>query len=180
MEEKQMNKYYVLILGLALGFFIGIFVVLILQERSNSVTSKNVVESEIVSEESQKEPEETSIGRTEVHEKIAEDLSGIVSNSHYYSQMLEFQQKGKQVDEKSFKVFQVLSNGKALVYGKDEYGYYDGIVYLLIDCADSDMFDDQIIKVPKNKVVKRYGTYQYITRNGREKTVPQIMILDAN
>jgi len=180
MEEVQIKKSIVFILGIALGLFIGIFGVLMWQESSNNVTRNNIVEPEIVSEESKKEPEVTSIGTTEVHEKIAEDLRGIVSNSYYRSQLLEFQKYGKRINEKSFKVFQVLLDGQALVYGKDEYGYYNGIVYLLIDRSDSDMYDDQVIKVPKGKVVKRNGTYQYRTRNGVYKTVPQIMILDAN
>lgn len=180
MEEVQIKKSIVFILGIALGLFIGIFGVLMWQESSNNVTRNNIVEPEIVSEESKKEPEVTSIGTTEVHEKIAEDLRGIVSNSYYRTQWLEFQKHGKQINERAFKVFYVACDGQAYVRGRDEFGGYNGQVYYLIDEKDADLYDDQIITVPKRKVVKRYGTIDYRVRPMTYKKVPRIMIMDVN
>lgn len=175
-----MKKYLVLIFGIALGLMIGIFGVLIWENSSNKNTDNKTEVSGIATEESNTGVDNTGTSKIVVNEKVAEEIHDLFSNSYYRSQWLEFQKNGKRINEKSFKVFQVLSNGQALVYGKDEFGYYNGVVYLLIDKADSDMYDDQIIKVPKGKIVKRHGTYQYTTRSGRDKTVPKIMIMDAN
>jgi len=174
-----MKKYLVFIFGIALGLVIGILVV-ILGNNSSSNTDNETEVSEMPTGETNTGVNNTGTSKIVVNEKVAEEIHDLFSNSYYRSQWLEFQKNGKRVNEKSFKVFQVLSNGQALVYGKDEFGYYNGVVYLLIDTADSDMYDDQIIKVPKGKIVKRHGTYQYTTRNGRDKTVPKIMIMDAN
>lgn len=175
-----MKKYLFLIIGIALGLFIGALSVLIWKENSNNNTNNGTLLYNSATTEASSGVNKTETNKIVVNEKVADELHDIFSNSYYNSQWLEFHKKGKQINEKSFKVFQVLDIGQALVYGKDEFGYYNGIVYLLIDKADSDMYDDQIIKVPKGKVVKRHGTYQYTTRNGRDKTVPKIMILDAN
>ena len=179
-----MKKIIVFILGITLGFFVGVFSILLWQEYSNRNSNVNSGKSENVTIDTGTGSEVTGnneiVVNETVAEKISEEMNGIFSNTYYMSQLLEFQKHGKQISEKSFKVFQVLRNGQALVYGKDEYGYYGGVIYLLIDRSDSDMYDDQIIKVPKGKIVKMNGTYRYTTRNGIEKTVPQIMILEAN
>lgn len=175
-----MKKYIILIIGIALGIIIGVVIVVIYQDYSIRRTDNNTIVTEKNVSESSPGISKTETSRVAVNEKLAEEIHDITSNSYYLSQCQEFREKGKLINEKSFKVFQVLYNGQALVYGKDEFGYYNGVVYLLIDRVDSDMYDDQIIQVPKGKVVKRHGTYQYATRNGREKTVPKIMILDAN
>jgi len=86
---------------------------------------------------------------------------------------------GDIVNEKSFKVFDVLMDHQALVYGKDEYGFYNGIVYLLIGEEGATFYDDQIIKVEKNQSVRMNGTYRYVTTNGNQKTVPRIKILNS-
>lgn len=39
-------------------------------------------------------------------------------------------------------------------------------------------YDDEIVKVPKGKVVRQVGIYQYPTQNDMMKTVPIIMIMD--
>ena len=92
---------------------------------------------------------------------------------------------GEIINEKSFKVFQVRNLQSALAYGKDEYGYYNGTLYLfehsleeIITKSVTPLYDDQIIKVPKGKVVRLVGTYNYVTRNGNYKTVPQVRIFD--
>ena len=43
---------------------------------------------------------------------------------------------------------------------------------------DKFYYDEQIIDVPSDKVVKQVGIYRYETRMGVEKTVPLIMIME--
>jgi hypothetical protein len=92
---------------------------------------------------------------------------------------------GEIIDEKSFKVFDVYTPCAALVRGKSEGGGYYGIIYLLVRDKyyyvynhDSEFYDDQIVKVPKGKVARMFGTHSYTTTDGRHKTVPRIMIVD--
>ena len=93
---------------------------------------------------------------------------------------------GEIINEKTFKVFEVYTPCAALVSGKSEGGGYYGITYLLVrdkyyyllENHDSEFYDEQIVKVPKGKVVRMFGTYSYTTRDGRHKTVPRIMIVD--
>lgn len=174
-----MNKYLIFILGIALGLLIGIFGVLMWEESTNS-NSDYKEEVELLDEETNKGVDNTETSENVISEKMIDEMTSLYNNSSYFSQCVEFQQKGKLINERSFQVFDVLSNSQALVYGKDKYGHYDGVVYLLIDKVDSEMYDDQIIEVPKGKVVKRHGTYQYITKSGNYKTVPKIMIVAAD
>ena len=82
---------------------------------------------------------------------------------------------GKIINETSFKVFEVSGYSA---------GYYGTIYLLVMDKNElllgkaSEFYDDQIVKVPKGKVVRMFGTYNYTTRDGRFKTVPRIMIVD--
>ena len=86
---------------------------------------------------------------------------------------------GEIINEKSFRVFQVQIRGnEALVMGKDSYGDYYGIVYFLVGGSDTEFYDEQIIKVPKGKVVRRIGTYRYFNRDNNYKAVPKIKIVD--
>lgn len=85
---------------------------------------------------------------------------------------------GEIVNEKSFKVIDVLMDHQALVIGKDDYGFYNGIVYFLIGEEGTTFYDDQIINVANNQSVRMNGTYRYVTTNGNQKTVPRIKILN--
>jgi hypothetical protein len=93
-----------------------------------------------------------------------------------------FKEKGECLTKGEIKVFQVLAPNAALAnvvkYGK--YGireYSDEIVVLLIDNNGSTFYDDQKVKVPKNKCARQIGTYQYTTNMERfEKTVPAVVI----
>jgi len=86
-------------------------------------------------------------------------------------------------DEKSVKVFQVIqsiNNDQALVYGQDEYGHYLGTLYLLKNDLPTALYDDQIINIPKGKLLRLIGTYQYVTRDGVYKTVPKVIITNKD
>ena len=93
-------------------------------------------------------------------------------------------ENGDIIEEKSFKVFQVLENNIALVMGKSDvdkkisYDVYNGLFYLLIGKEGTTFYDDQIVKVPEGSVVRMNGTFQYTTNSGMDKTVPRIMIMD--
>lgn len=91
-----------------------------------------------------------------------------------------FDEPGDIIDLKSFKVFQVIAKDAALVHGKenDKYDLYMGAVYVLINDEGKYYYDDEIVNVPKDKVVRQLGIYQYTTKSEREKTVPIIRIMD--
>ncbi len=92
-------------------------------------------------------------------------------------------ENGDIIEEKSFKVFQVLENNVALVEGKSDvdkkisYDLYTGLTYLLIGKEGTTFYDEQIVKVPQGSVVRMNGTFQYTTNGGMDKTVPRIMIM---
>ena len=87
-----------------------------------------------------------------------------------------FEKPGEVVDATSFKVFQVLDDNVALVNeGSKVYG---ATVYLLINDEGKYYTDDEIIKVPDGKVVRKVGVYHYQTKSELDKTVSVIEIMD--
>jgi hypothetical protein len=90
-----------------------------------------------------------------------------------------FEEPGDVVKGGSFKVFQVISKDAALVRCEPNYSnVYTGIVCLIVNRERKYYYDDEIVKVPKGKVVRQVGIYQYPTQNDMMKTVPIIMIMD--
>jgi len=91
-----------------------------------------------------------------------------------------FEKPGEVVEVTSFKVFQVLDDDVALVHGAsdDEDGIYMGAIYLLINDEGKYYTDDEIIKVPEGKVVRKVGVYHYQTKMELDKTVSVIEIMD--
>ncbi len=89
-----------------------------------------------------------------------------------------FDEPGEIMDVKSYRVFQVIFEDGALVKEKSDYDSYYGKVCLLINSEGKYYYDDEIIKVPKGKVVRQVGIYQYPTNNNSIKTVPIIKIMD--
>ena len=94
-----------------------------------------------------------------------------------------FPEKGECIaTEGEIEVFQVLEANVALAktvkYG--EYGirnYSDEIVVLLIDYDGKTFYDEQKVKIPKNKCARQIGTYQYTTQRDKfGKTVPAVVI----
>ena len=88
-----------------------------------------------------------------------------------------FDEPGEIFNETSFKVFQVIADNAALVRCNSKYDLYTGTVCLLINKEGKLYYDDEIIKCPKNMVVRQMGIYQYPTKNDMIKTVPIIMIM---
>lgn len=90
-----------------------------------------------------------------------------------------FEEPGDIMEGNSFKVFQVIATDGALVKGKSgRSDLYYGMVYLLINREGKSYYDDEIVNVPKGKLVRQMGIYHYPTRDGFEKTVPIIEIVD--
>jgi len=93
-----------------------------------------------------------------------------------------FEEKAECITTNEIEIFQVLKPNVALArtikYGK--YGirnYSDEIVVLIIDYDGKTFYDEQKIKIPKNKCARQIGTYQYTTkRDNFRKTVPAISI----
>lgn len=92
-----------------------------------------------------------------------------------------FEEKGECITKSEIKIFQVVNQNTALAktveYGK--YGireYSDEIVVLIIDFNGKTFYDDQKIKIPKDKCARQIGTYQYTTKSEFEKIVPAVVI----
>jgi len=90
-----------------------------------------------------------------------------------------FEEPGDVIDVKSFKVFQVVEEGKALVHGESESssGLYIGAVYMLTNDEGKLYYDDEIVKVPKGKEARQIGIFEYKANLG-QKTVPIVRIMD--
>ena len=105
-------------------------------------------------------------------------FSGIPSSS--INGMTWFEKPGDVIEVKSFKVFQVIGKDAALVDGAslEELEIYTGAVYLLMNEDGKYYYDDEIVRVPENKVARQVGIYRYKTKSDLEKTVPIIQIMD--
>lgn len=86
-----------------------------------------------------------------------------------------FDEPGDIMDVKSLEVFQVIADGAALARCKKD---YLGPVYLIINKVKKLYYDNETIKVPKGKVLRQIGIYQYPNRDNIIKTVPVVMIMD--
>lgn len=96
-----------------------------------------------------------------------------------------FDQPGDVIESNSFKVFQSLSEGAALVSAENpentEYEnikYTGGLICLLVNNEGKFYYDDEIVKVPGGKVARQVGIYQYETKAEMDKTVPIVRIMD--
>ena len=147
-----MNKWWLFVIGIVVGFF---FSFLVDRIGGNKISESPKTETVGTKVEKEPEPEE-------------EEEDGL----HY------FEEPGDIIKESSFKVLQVLAKDAALVNGKDEYGYYHGTIYLIVNNEGKYYYDDEIVKVPTGKVLRQIGIYQYPTRRDIVKTVPIIMIMD--
>lgn len=92
--------------------------------------------------------------------------------------IIRFDNPTEIVNEQSFEVFQVVGDNMALVHGQSSPGYYYGTLYLLVNKEGKYYYDDEIVKVPKGKVVKQVGIYRYITKSDIQKTVPIVQIMN--
>ena len=102
----------------------------------------------------------------------------IVANNSSKDDVVMFDKPRNTVPEKTFKVFQVFSDGSALSSGDDSSGNNLGLDVLFLGDESTSYYDDQKIEIPKGKVARQIGNYSYTTNMGVEKTVPIVKIMD--
>lgn len=102
----------------------------------------------------------------------------IVANNSSKDDVVMFDKPRNTVPGKTFKVFQVFSDGSALSSGDDSSGNNLGIDVLFLGDESTSYYDDQKIEIPKGKVARQIGNYSYTTNMGVEKTVPIVEIMD--
>lgn len=101
------------------------------------------------------------------------------NNSSEANGIRYYDEPGKVIEQRSFQVFQVIAENAALVNAKSpDNKYYFGPVYTLINSDGKLYYDEEIVDVPKGKVARAMGTYTYPTKDGFEKTVLIIKIMD--
>lgn len=145
-----------------MGFFSGFIFCIILIAMLGHNASKN--DNQISDEASSEVVEEKS----KIVEIDVPDPEGVYL----------FDEPGDIVNDKSFKVLQVIGTNTALAKAKSESGFYWGILYLLVNKENKFYYDDEIINTPKNNVVRQIGVYRYTSKNGDLKTVPIVMFFD--
>lgn len=103
-------------------------------------------------------------------------LLGSLSGSQSNNDIQYFQQPGDCITKNDLEVFQVLEVG-ALAHElkPTDLGTSNGLV-VLIYSDDISFYDEQKIKIPKNKCARQIGVYTYKTRNNNIKTVPVVEI----
>lgn len=145
-----MKKWMIFVAGIVFGFVLSF-----------------VIDKLVNNGDSELQPKEKVEAKTEA-EAEPEGIEGL--------HLLD--EPGEIIKEESIKVFQVLAKDAALAHGKNEYGDYYGMIYLLVNKEGKYYYDDEMVKVPKGKVLRQIGVYQYPTRQDIVKTVPVIMIMD--
>ena len=90
-----------------------------------------------------------------------------------------FEQPGDIIPAKKFEVLQVVPNGALATSEETRHGYssFTGPIVLFLSNGENTYYDDEVITVPKGKVVRQVGSYQYETRMGY-KTVPIVQVIE--
>ena len=102
---------------------------------------------------------------------------GLIINSNTSSNdpdsFVWFDEPGEVVNEKEFRVMQVIAKDAALVMGEKSIE-----ILAIVNDDGHYYYDHEKIVVPKEKVVRHIGIYHYPTKNDLYKTVRVIMIMD--
>lgn len=144
-----------------MGFVSGIVFIFILVGIIGSRSSKN--EDQVTDDGSEVVEEKSKIVEVDVP-----DPEGVYL----------FDEPGDIVNDKSFKVLQVLGTNTALARAKSASGYYWGVLYLLVNKENKFYYDDEIVNTPPNNIVRQIGVYRYMSKNEDLKTVPIVMFYD--
>ena len=160
-----MKKWITYFLGVLTGLLIAfvVYFVFLSSDKDKTVDEKEI---QVVEQEEDGKDEEDVVE----DESPRQLLDGVTL----------FDEVGDVINEKSFKVMQVIADDAALAHGNDEYDLYLGTLYLITNSDKKYYYDDEIIKVPQGKVVRQIGIYRYVTTNETMKTVPIVMIMDKN
>lgn len=101
-------------------------------------------------------------------------LIGILSENSIDSGLTIFEQEGSCITSSSIKIFQTLDEqDKALA----EFGSFPNLTMVLLTNDENQAYyDNLVIKIPKGKCAKQIGTYQYMTAQNIQRTVPVVKI----
>ena len=108
----------------------------------------------------------------------ASNTTGSINEPANSDGISRFEEPGDVMETRSVEVFQVIANDAALVKCADKDGFYFGPICLIVNSEGKYYYDDQKIKIPKDKVARQVGIYRYPTKNETLKTVPIIEIMD--
>ena len=89
-----------------------------------------------------------------------------------------FNEPGEIFEETKFHVFQVVAKNAALVTAMTSELDLFGTTFAIYNREGEYYYDNEIITVPKGKVARQMGIYQYRGNDGIIKTVPVIEIVD--
>ena len=102
---------------------------------------------------------------------------GTATGNTQSPQIIE-QTKNEVLKYNKYKVFQVLDDSHALVRSNINYSWYDGPIFLITNDEGKFYYDEEVIKVPKGKVMRQVGIYRYMSAMEQNKTVGIIKIMD--
>lgn len=86
-----------------------------------------------------------------------------------------FEEPGHYMEYSHLNVFQVVERGCALAHVDNSLG----TIVFIIPNDEQKFYDNQKIVLKRGQYAQRIGTYKYSTRNGVEKTVPAVRIIDT-
>lgn len=90
-----------------------------------------------------------------------------------------FETPGDVIEPSSVKVFQALGDGTALAVCKeDRYYGYGTTVVLLYNEEETPYYDEQVVNAKRGMCFRQIGIYRYPAKNGNDKTVPIVMLMD--
>jgi hypothetical protein len=100
-------------------------------------------------------------------------------------EVIYFDKLGDPIKEKSFKVFQVLEPGVALVKGEgitdylneNSFRLYFGPVYMLVNDENKYYSDEEIVSVKSGEEARKVGIFKYKAEGDIDKTVSIIKII---
>lgn len=97
-----------------------------------------------------------------------------------YDGLNMFEERGEAMQETSYQILQVLDDTHALAnaVSNEEYGWYTGMVVMIVGDDGEHFYDEQIIRTTKGKRFYQIGTYRYQTQSDLDKTVPVVALLD--
>ena len=101
-----------------------------------------------------------------------------IKNNSYPGLTL-FEKEAGTITAKQVKIFQTLGPDIALAHTTNiPNAIFDPnqILVLILGDENTHFYDDKKINIPKNKILRQVGTYEYQTNNGNYKTVPAVVI----
>lgn len=95
-----------------------------------------------------------------------------IKSYFYGGDVVWYEEPGDMIPSKTFRVFQVYSDGSAMAFGDE------GIIVVFPGDEDTSFYDGEKITIYSDECVRQVGTYRYTAKNGMKKTVPIVEIFD--